>query len=106
MKSDRFTHNLAVLCLILCFVYFFYISLMHYDASKNNNVGEIKTAMISFVTMILGYFFGSSRGSQQKDDNINQLINKNEKEANGIPKMDNPPPPPERQRPSTDERHG
>jgi hypothetical protein len=53
--------------------------------------------MISFVTMILGYFFGSSRGSQQKDDNINTLINNKDEKNKGVPKYDNPPDMPKRE---------
>lgn len=98
-RSDRFTHNLAVICLVLCFAYFFYISIVsHKDPVLLNVVTQVMTAMVSFVTMILGYFFGSSRSSQQKDDNINTLINSQDEKTKGVPKMDNPPAPPEREK--------
>ncbi len=50
--------------------FFYYVSGKQYATVQNNHVGEIKTAMISFVTMILGYHFGSSKqaGPSQKSD--------------------------------------
>lgn len=68
----QFLHILAILLVVLCFAYFFWISGKTHAEVENHNVGEIKTAMISFVTMVLGYFFGSSRSSAKKDEALSQ----------------------------------
>ena len=95
-REDKFTHTLAIICLVMCFAYFFYISIVsHKDPVLLNVVTQVMTAMVSFVTIILGYFFGASRSGQQKDDNINTLINNQDEKAKSVPKVDNAPPPPE-----------
>lgn len=66
-----FPNFLAAIVIISCFVYFFWISNTKHET--NNNVGEIKTACIALVTMVLQYFFGSSKSSTRKDETISQM---------------------------------
>lgn len=53
----------------------------HKDPVLLNVVTQVMTAMVSFVTIILGYFFGASRSGQQKDDSINTLINNSDEKT-------------------------
>ena len=36
----------------------------------NGNTSEVKMAAVSFITMVLGYFFGSSKGSKDKQEQL------------------------------------
>lgn len=74
MKNTKIRDVLAIIVVLLCFSYFFYISLSHYNARDNINVGDIKTAMVSIMTVVLTYYFGTSKSSTEKDESINSLI--------------------------------
>lgn len=68
-------NNLLALCILcVCFSYFFWISGSKVPET-NHNIGEIKTAMISIVMLIVGFYFGSSKSSSKKDDTIQQMQN-------------------------------
>jgi hypothetical protein len=38
--------------------------------------GDTKTAVVGFSMLILGYYFGSSRGSADKTDTLNTIVKK------------------------------
>lgn len=67
----HFGNFLAFCVVTACFIYFFWVS--GASREENHNVGEIKTACISIITMILGYYYGSNKGSTKKDETIQQL---------------------------------
>lgn len=69
----QFIHVLTILVVCFSFAYFIWISGKSHAEVENHNVGEIKTALISFVGMCLSYFLGSSRSSAQKDERLSQL---------------------------------
>ena len=70
MKKWTFEQYLSLGIVVLIFAFFFMISF--YPPEKlNSNIGEVKTALISILTMVVGYWFGSSRSSAKKDDVIN-----------------------------------
>lgn len=67
MKKWNFEQWLSIVIVILIFVFFYMISF--YPPEKlNTNIGEVKTALISILTMVIGYWFGSSRSSAKKDE--------------------------------------
>jgi hypothetical protein len=67
MKTWSFEQWLSIVVVSLIFAFFFLISF--YPPEKlNSNIGEVKTALISILTMVVGYWFGSSRSSAKKDD--------------------------------------
>ena len=67
----NFANFLAFSVVTACFVYFFWVSVPR--EQENRNIGEIKTACISIITLILGYYYGSTKGSTKKDETIQQL---------------------------------
>lgn len=76
----NFQNFFAFLIVACCFCYFFWIS-GNKAATNNHNIGEIKTALISLVMLVVGYYFGSSKSSARKDEVISdmqQTIAKNE----------------------------
>lgn len=72
-----FSDALAALIVLLIFGYFFTITLMP-QVAQNNNIGEIKTALIATLTAIVGWMWGSSKSSANKDATISDAL----KEAN------------------------
>lgn len=68
----NFPNFFAFLIVAACLSYFFWIS-GSTRASANHNIGEIKTALISIITLIVGYYFGSSKSSAKKDQTIQDM---------------------------------
>jgi hypothetical protein len=71
-KVFTFSNILALLIVTACFVYFFWISGPS-KQSENRDIGEVKTAMISVLTLVIGYYFGSNKSSATKDNRIESL---------------------------------
>jgi heme/copper-type cytochrome/quinol oxidase subunit 4 len=73
IQSIKFNFpNFIAFCIVTaCFVYFFWIS--GDKNSENHNIGEIKTALISIVMLIVGYYFGNSKNSVKKDETIQTM---------------------------------
>lgn len=73
IKDIKFNFlNFFSFCILAaCFFYFFWIS--GSKNPENHNIGEIKTALISLVTLIAGYHYGSSKNSVKKDETISQM---------------------------------
>lgn len=69
----NFTNILALLIVLLCFGYFYYISSSSFPLALLKDIGDIKIAMITIVTGIMSYYFGSSKGSKDKDDIISGM---------------------------------
>lgn len=74
MKQRLTQDPVAVLVLLLGFTYLFCISFLHNVRADNNGV---TIAVIGFMTLILNYLYGSSKGSAKKDDTIAGVINEN-----------------------------
>ena len=71
-STYNFSNALALIIVLLCFIYFFWISYPS-KQSANRDIGEVKTAMISLLTLVIGYYFGSNKSATIKDDKIEAL---------------------------------
>lgn len=70
----NFVNLLAVVVLLICASYFFWISIPpKMEVNENRNIGEIKTAFIAAFMLVLNYFFGSSKSSASKDVKIDEM---------------------------------
>lgn len=74
----NFANLLAFYVITLCMIWFFYVSSSHFPPELLKEVSDIKIALIGVTTLILGYYFGSSKSSKDKDDSIKELAAKNE----------------------------
>lgn len=74
IKGLHVSNIIAIMVIIGCFSYFFYISSTKLPADQVHTISDIKTGMISLVTMVCGYYFGSSKSSATKDESVNKLI--------------------------------
>lgn len=55
-------HNLlALIIVVACFGYFFYISGKGFSQVQNNNIVDVKTVMTTLVTMVAMYYFRQER---------------------------------------------
>ena len=61
MKDTKFINVLGLVVVLLCFVYFF--------------VKGLDNGLIAIVAAVVSYFYGSSSGSQKKDDTIANMSN-------------------------------
>lgn len=75
MKDIKFNFSnlLSALIVVLIFIYFFVITLVH-PTDINNNAGEIKTALIGILATIAAYHWGSSKSSANKDEVISSAL--------------------------------
>lgn len=81
MKQKQFISILALVVVILCFGYLGLVTF--YPPAVTDNLSEIKIAIISFLTIVLNYYFGSSHSSAVKSDMIQGMIDNNN--GNGTP---------------------
>lgn len=77
MQLDKikinFANFLAFCVVATCFVYFFYISSSRFPVAMIKEISDIKIAMITIVTGIISYYFGSSKSSKDKDEVIKDM---------------------------------
>lgn len=76
-ENITFTNLLALLIVLMCFGYFFYISSSSFPLALLKDIGDIKIAMITIVTGIMSYYFGSSKSSKDKSEIISGMNNDN-----------------------------
>lgn len=70
----RFRYIMAGVILLFCFVYIILITFMEIPKQNERFAdGIMGGVIISTITLILTYFFGSSHGSSVKDDTIKKL---------------------------------
>lgn len=69
----NFANFLAFMVVAACFTYFFYISSSKFPAAMIKDISDIKIAMITIVTGIISYYFGSSKSSKDKDEVIKDM---------------------------------
>lgn len=77
MKIDRkelFKHSLALILVGIAGGYLFYITTIP-KTMRSEDVGEIKVAMITLLTLVANYFFGSSQGSARNAETIRNMVN-------------------------------
>lgn len=71
--KEVFRNSLAVGVLAVCF-YVLY-DIYHIPKEKRNeDAGDVKMLCITTITLISGYFFASSVGSQKSNDTLRQLV--------------------------------
>lgn len=76
LKKIKFQSMFGVMIFATCFTFLWWLSAMafkHPDTPKD--ISEIKMAVISLVSMIAGYFFGSSSSSKAKDEILKDKVN-------------------------------
>lgn len=83
LKNIKFQHVLAILVVIFCFSFLFYMVSSRFPQEKINMASDIKMGMLNLLTAIVMFYFGSSMSSSKKDDVIhkaaeNNITNKNE----------------------------
>jgi hypothetical protein len=74
MLNKIVTPVLALGTVVLTFVLFGIIIFVDVDGDSKDILIYILGALTSSVTMILGYYFGSSAGSKEKDSKIKDLM--------------------------------
>jgi len=75
----NFANLLAFYVITLIMAWFFYVSSAHFPPALLKEVSDIKIAFIGVNGLILGYYFGSSKSSKDKDEQIKDLSTKKEK---------------------------
>lgn len=83
LKNVKFQHVLAILVVMFCFAFLFYMVSSRFPQEKINMASDIKMGMLNLLTAIVMFYFGSSMSSSKKDEVIhkaaeNTLTNKNE----------------------------
>lgn len=53
----NFQHLLALIIVVSCFVYFFYISGPHYATVQNNHVVDVKTILGNVLVMVIMHYY-------------------------------------------------
>lgn len=61
LKEVKMQNVLALIVIILCFGYFYYISSARFPVNLLKDISDLKIAMITMVTAIISYYFGSSK---------------------------------------------
>lgn len=65
LKEVKMQNVLALIVIILCFGYFYYISSARFPINLLKDISDLKIAMITMVTAIISYYFGSSKSKQE-----------------------------------------
>jgi hypothetical protein len=73
MKSTSFHAAFAIYFVSLAMAYFFWISWSD-KATNNNHIGEVKVFLITTVSVVVGYFYGSSQENKKKAEVMENLI--------------------------------
>lgn len=59
---------MAFYVLTFCFAYLFYISSSRLPVDKASLISDVKMGVIGTITLVCGFYFGSSRSSAKKDE--------------------------------------
>lgn len=70
----NFANVLAFYVVTLIFVFFFYLCSSRFPIALLKDVGDIKIALITVLTGIVAYYFGSSKSSKDKQETIADLV--------------------------------
>lgn len=90
INKENFRNWFAVGIITACFGVLIYIATLPKE-QRTEDVGDIKMVCISTITLIVGYYFGSSVGSQKSGDTIRDLV----KPSDGTTTMTTKSPTPE-----------
>lgn len=72
--SDNIKSIIALIVVISAFSYFFIVA---FTGIKADN--QVLIAIVGTLGIVIGYYFGTSQGSQKKDEIIQELKNNNDK---------------------------
>lgn len=75
-KDINFANVLAFYIVTACLFYFFYISSNNFPIALVKEISDIKIAMITIMTGIISYYFGSSKSSKDKAAIIEDMKDK------------------------------
>ena len=64
----NFHHLLALIVVITCFVYFFYISGKGFSQVQNNNIVDVKTILGNILVMVIMHYFRQQGDKKKEDD--------------------------------------
>lgn len=67
---DNFKAIIAMVVVFASFIYFFTVTFLDKNADP-----QVIIAIVAAMSNVLQYYFGSSQGSNKKDETINQLTN-------------------------------
>lgn len=67
----HFVNFLGFYIITLCFAFFFYISSSHFPAALLKEISDIKIAMITIVSGVISYYYGSSKGKDKEETKTN-----------------------------------
>jgi len=70
-----FTNILALLVVIISSTYFFWISfvLTKNEVKDNGSLNQITIVMVTLITLVLNYYFGSSNSSARQQQQITEM---------------------------------
>ena len=71
----------CLVAFLLFMAYFWWISYMAFFHQMPTDISEIKIALISGFTGVIGYVIGSSASSAQKNETINKAIDNSKTET-------------------------
>ena len=63
----NFQHLLALIVVIACMVYFFYISGKGFSQVQNNNIVDVKTILGNVLVMVIMHYY-RQQGDRKKED--------------------------------------
>lgn len=72
----NFANILALYVVTLIFAFFFYVCSNKFPVALLKDIGDIKIALITVLTGIVAYYFGSSKSSKDKDATIADAMGK------------------------------
>lgn len=73
---------LAVLTVVFCFLLFIYCFTVEFSDKQEKVIMFILGNIISILSMIFQYYFGSSKSSSEKNDMLKKMINGAGEDAN------------------------
>ena len=76
MLNKIVTPELALVTVVLTFILFGVIIFVDVDADSKDILIYVLGALTSAVTMVLGYYFGSSAGSKEKSQQLDEILDK------------------------------
>lgn len=75
-NKTNFIDKLAAIVIAISFIFYgaiLYFYIQHKGLGESNYLSQILTAVISMDTLVLAYYFGSSKSSANKDATIKSL---------------------------------
>lgn len=68
LKKIPFQTFLATITVLCCFGFFFYISSSLFPPAMVKEISDIKIALITVLSTVMGYYFGGAKSKQQQSE--------------------------------------